>query len=275
MIDLVKNIIVIEFAVLFSCATWGCSDSVFRTSDLSGNPPVTQIQEATSKNEPELNLLQIKSFESQLEAYSLITASNLFHSDRSFTQPDADESKEKEPTPALKPVSIESDSFTLVGTISSDQQDPYAFMIDKKDATRKGKIQRVRVGDKIGNCTVEEIQSDRVIIRTEEKIAIILLKAGNRSSGPANAKEKRTHAPEGSDVQAKKKAATNARPAFESGNSAAEKGDLKVNGEPQLDPNQNALSDDQQLNAPSSGVSASVCGSKGSIAPFQPEMCGR
>lgn len=234
------------------------------------------------------NILPIKPGKNEASAFDLVTESNLFSSDRSFS--DSDSGKTVEPTPAPKQPAVELDSLKLVGTISTDQEEMFAFIINKKDAEKKGKTQRVALGDKIGEYTLEEIKKDRVVLRNGDSLSVVLLKPSERAQGGGK--------PGGADKTGKESgkrqpSAQASRPAFERPKEPAVASSGKASSSPDRSATQVDRSAGRQMEdmgsdqkpdnandmqkekepAPSSPAS-SICGGD-SYPSGESQMCGR
>ncbi len=258
----------------------------------------TELIEKSSQSEPVIEIpdgavstiLPIKSGQRESSLFDLVTESNLFSSDRSFSE--SDSGKSVEPTPMPKQSAVELDSLKLVGTISTDQGDMFAFIINKKDSEKKGKTQRVARGEKIGEYTLEEIKNDRVVLRNGDNLSVVFLKPTERAQGggKSGGTEKT-----GKDAGKRQQNAQNQRPAFEKSKDSDNASIGRASGAsdrpvPQMErsvgkqmeetsPDQkpddaNEMQKEHEAASRAVSSSATICGGNSS-SPSETQMCGR
>ncbi|MBN1550506.1 hypothetical protein JW979_03505 [bacterium] len=148
----------------------GVSDYSDLTTDLLATPVAQDIVYTVKRNVAN---------ESE---YSVITQTNLFDPERKFEQESAQ--TDPTPTPSTAPSITEIPNLKLVGTIKTNSEESYAFIVDSKDKDRQGKSKRYAIGDFIGEYRVSMIKPDQVIIKKGDELAVLRLKPveGNRTT---------------------------------------------------------------------------------------------
>ncbi len=184
----------------------------------------------------------IKKSPGSAELYSVISELNLFSGDRQFVEEKEDEEEEQadqsEPEPTPKQKMTEIPNLRLIGTISMDKENAYAFIVDSSSKEAKGKIQKYKTGDWVGDYHVLKVERNRVQLRSGEDVAYLDLKPGEgaakphaRGKSPSGANDSRTkraeRAPAFNDTKLNKKSPDN--PGFPG------------NPEPQIDPNDTTM----------------------------------
>lgn len=162
---------------------WACMNpDMIEIADPDAGQPAGAESGETERDELQY---RIKRDPGQSEAYSVVTSSNLFTQDRSFTAQESTD--DKEPTPGPQQAAREIQDLKLVGTMSLRNSESFAFIIDQKNQEMKGKTLRYKTGDEIAQYTITNIRPDHVILKTGEELAILKLKSSDTGK-PAQAR---------------------------------------------------------------------------------------
>lgn len=144
------SLVLAAAAVFFGYQTlevWSANDALEVNKSVGKPPKAHAARKVAYRRNPRYN------------TYAVIAKKNLFSSDRREKLPE----KSKPPTP-VKPLSSLGIRFALFGiVIDGDEKKALISNFNKKKVTEKEYIW-LKVGDKIGNLNVSDIQPDQIII---------------------------------------------------------------------------------------------------------------
>jgi len=177
-----RNLCITFCCFIISFGLFSCSRQTDLFPEDTGQPAVDLALETEN-----IGTIKLKSVLGNAEDYNQITSGNLFD-------------KEREPPPEGTPVGtpisegtgqqpVNIPNLKLVGTINMGGGISYAFIIDTKNSKLKNKIQRFKLGDKIGDYEITDVGADRVAFQKGEELAVLKLKPtegkkGSRSKKP-------------------------------------------------------------------------------------------
>ncbi|HPQ38832.1 MAG TPA: hypothetical protein PLV45_00535 [bacterium] len=212
------------------------------------------------------------------EVYSDIYEKNLFTSDRTYTETEAQEPG-VEPTATPKRAAVDLPDFELVGTLTSADTENLAFIKNKKpkDRSKRNDVEKYEIGDWIGDYMVSGIEPSKVTLTRGEELAYLRLKPSETANRKTAAR--RRPAARGGTQQSRRACGNNRRTAARGGETEQERGGRTTarpassrRGRSTVAGRESAEARERSA-ASERGISGSACG--GRVGGTRRTACGR
>ncbi|MBI5557265.1 MAG: hypothetical protein HY885_06470 [Deltaproteobacteria bacterium] len=186
------------FLIVKTYSVWTVSDS----EDISPPP--------AAKGSPQQ---QVKQFSRKTPGpkatYELVVKQNILSEERKEFIPQAKEAepemKAHEPEPEVQNVKIGDQEITLYGILYLDDFKSALINNPLKSEEDKRQNRWVKIGDKLANMEVDDIQKDKVILHDKDKNQKFVILLRDEAKAKKAAQEKEEEGPKGHTVPADKK----------------------------------------------------------------------